>query len=417
MAIPSYVGGTLNEDVNTFGDWFTKTNLLITDMGTKVVSAEANTVGASTTGNVAINGILSANTLVAVDELRGGTVNGSDLLTISSNTSFTGATISANVTSFTVSGNTFVVSSNVATYSGNTVTYNSGNTNFNGTNVNFNADDIYYNGTDVVFSSNTVTFSGTNLNITANTDFSANTITMNNLVINDTLTLGASAELLATQFNFGSDVTFNANVTATNIETEDFTANTTTINSLVINDTLTLGASAELLFTQLTFGSDVTFSANVTATNIETEDFTANNITVNTISATGDINFDSNIVANNVTFTNVTSDTANIDSITANTVTATDFNSTSDIKLKENVLPIGDAILTLNLINPVSFDWKETGNRSYGVIAQELEAVLPELVREKEDGIKTVAYTQLIAFLISAIQEQQKEIDHIKSLL
>jgi hypothetical protein len=315
MAIASYVGATLDEEVNTFGDWFAQTNLLIGDMGTKVVSAEANTTGASTTGNVAIDGILSANTLVAVDEIRGGTVAEGGLLTLSSNTVFTGNTVLSSAQSFTVSGNTFVVSSNVATYSGNTVTYNSGNTNFNGTNVNFNADDTAFEGTAVLFSSNTVTFSGTNLNITSNTSFSANTITMNNLVI---------------------------------------------------NDTFTLGAEAELLFSSLTFSANVTFEDDVTVTG---------------------------------------------------TVTATDFNSTSDITLKENVETLSNSVDILKQIHPVSFNWKSTGYKSYGVIAQELEAVLPDLVNEREDGIKTVAYTQLIGFLIGAIQEQQKEIDHIKSLL
>lgn len=96
-------------------------------------------------------------------------------------------------------------------------------------------------------------------------------------------------------------------------------------------------------------------------------------------------------------------------------VTATDFNSTSDIKLKENVETIQNASETLNCLRGVSFDWKETGKKSYGVIAQELEAVIPELVNG--DVTKTVNYNGLIGFLIQAIKEQQEQINKLQDVL
>jgi hypothetical protein len=99
-------------------------------------------------------------------------------------------------------------------------------------------------------------------------------------------------------------------------------------------------------------------------------------------------------------------------------LTSTDYNSLSDITLKENISPIVDSIALLKQINPVSFNWKDTGRKSYGVIAQELEKILPELVSTSNDtALKSVAYTQLIAFLIDAINQQQIELNTIKQHL
>jgi hypothetical protein len=93
-------------------------------------------------------------------------------------------------------------------------------------------------------------------------------------------------------------------------------------------------------------------------------------------------------------------------------ITATDFNSTSDINLKENIRPIQNPIEKVMQLNGVSFDWKATQEPSIGVIAQELEEVFPELVKTGEN--KTVNYNGLIGVLIEAIKEQQKQIENLK---
>lgn len=98
------------------------------------------------------------------------------------------------------------------------------------------------------------------------------------------------------------------------------------------------------------------------------------------------------------------------------TLSATIYNSTSDVKLKENIHSF-DGIELLNQINPVSFTWKDSQSKSYGVIAQELEEVLPELVDTNVDGMKSVSYIPMIAMLIDVVKKQQKEIEEIKSLL
>ena len=96
------------------------------------------------------------------------------------------------------------------------------------------------------------------------------------------------------------------------------------------------------------------------------------------------------------------------------TLTAVDVNTSSDRNFKKNVKNIKSALSKINSIQGVSFNWKETGQRSYGVIAQDLIQVLPELVHSAERGL-TVSYLPLIAILIEAIKEQQQQIDQLKN--
>lgn len=99
-------------------------------------------------------------------------------------------------------------------------------------------------------------------------------------------------------------------------------------------------------------------------------------------------------------------------------LTAAGYDSLSDQSLKENVESIVDSISILEEINPVSFNWKDNGKKSYGVIAQEIEKILPEVVETNPDtGIKSVSYIQLISFLIAAVKEQQAQINMIKQSL
>jgi hypothetical protein len=95
------------------------------------------------------------------------------------------------------------------------------------------------------------------------------------------------------------------------------------------------------------------------------------------------------------------------------TLTTVNLNTTSDIKFKDNIQTIDSALEMINSIDGVSFNWKETGKKSYGVVAQQLQKVLPELVSQEERGL-SVSYLPIIAILIEAIKEQQKQIDDLK---
>jgi len=94
------------------------------------------------------------------------------------------------------------------------------------------------------------------------------------------------------------------------------------------------------------------------------------------------------------------------------TITAVDINTSSDLAMKENVDIIDSAMDLINSIKGVSFNWSDTKKKSYGVIAQDLEKTLPELVGESTRG-KTVSYLPLIAILIQAVKEQQQQIQQL----
>jgi len=91
----------------------------------------------------------------------------------------------------------------------------------------------------------------------------------------------------------------------------------------------------------------------------------------------------------------------------------------SDINLKKNIEVIPNALDKVSQIRGVTFDRIDIDDepRQSGVIAQEVEAVLPEVVRTAQDGTKTVAYGNMVGVLIEAIKEQQKQIDDLKAKL
>jgi hypothetical protein len=95
-------------------------------------------------------------------------------------------------------------------------------------------------------------------------------------------------------------------------------------------------------------------------------------------------------------------------------VTASDFNSSSDRKLKTNIKTITNPIEKVLQINGVSFNWKESGKATMGVIAQEVEAVLPELVSDTDP--KSVNYNGLIGLLIECVKDQQRQIDELRNI-
>lgn len=93
-------------------------------------------------------------------------------------------------------------------------------------------------------------------------------------------------------------------------------------------------------------------------------------------------------------------------------ITATDFNSLSDVNYKKNINTVNGALLKVEQMRGVKFDWKESGLPSYGVIAQELQEILPELVHGGDP--KTVNYNGIIGVLIEAIKELKEEINDLK---
>jgi|11BtaG_2_1085332.scaffolds.fasta_scaffold00103_46 hypothetical protein len=97
------------------------------------------------------------------------------------------------------------------------------------------------------------------------------------------------------------------------------------------------------------------------------------------------------------------------------TANAANFNSTSDATLKTNVETLSGSLDAVMSMRGVSFDWVESGAAEIGVIAQEVEEVVPDVVNTNGEGIKSVKYGNLVGVLIEAIKEQQTQIDELKS--
>jgi len=95
-------------------------------------------------------------------------------------------------------------------------------------------------------------------------------------------------------------------------------------------------------------------------------------------------------------------------------VSAPNFNTTSDSQLKDNIKQINSALDKVDSIRGVTFNWKDNGKASMGVIAQEVEEIAPEVVSEV-DGYKAVNYDGLIGLLIESIKELKQEIEDLKS--
>ena len=92
------------------------------------------------------------------------------------------------------------------------------------------------------------------------------------------------------------------------------------------------------------------------------------------------------------------------------TLFSVQFQSLSDQNVKTNVQTITGAVDTVKSLRGVEFDWRESGLKSSGVIAQEIERVLPHLVTE-ENGVKSVNYMGVIGYLIEAVKELSDKLE------
>jgi len=100
----------------------------------------------------------------------------------------------------------------------------------------------------------------------------------------------------------------------------------------------------------------------------------------------------------------------------------------SDVALKENITNIPNPLEAIKKLNGVLFDWKKEyidqrgGEDGYfvrkkdvGVIAQEVEKVLPEAVAQRPDGVKAVKYDRLTCLLIEAVKQLQDKVDSLSN--
>lgn len=96
--------------------------------------------------------------------------------------------------------------------------------------------------------------------------------------------------------------------------------------------------------------------------------------------------------------------------------------------MKKNITPLQDALDKITQLNGVEYLWRAeeypnhhfSDDKQVGLIAQEVEPIIPDVVDQDSQGYRSIAYDALTPYLIEAIKEQQKEIEllrqHVKAL-
>ena len=95
----------------------------------------------------------------------------------------------------------------------------------------------------------------------------------------------------------------------------------------------------------------------------------------------------------------------------------------SDITLKDNVRPIENALFKVKQLSGIHFTWNEKAEQAeqekgedVGLIAQDVQKVLPEIVQIRKNGTLAIQYEKVVPLLVEAIKDQQKQIEELKSV-
>jgi hypothetical protein len=92
--------------------------------------------------------------------------------------------------------------------------------------------------------------------------------------------------------------------------------------------------------------------------------------------------------------------------------------ASSDRTLKKNIVNIANPLAKLNVLNGVTFEWNERAEKTgadVGLIAQEVEQVLPEIVNTRDNGTKAIRYEKVVPLLVEAIKELQKRVERLEN--
>lgn len=226
-----------------------------------------------------------------------------------------------------------------------------------------------------------------------------------------------------TQHNIGVGGISCANlvVSGTAILPSDTSLSLSSISGKIFNvaDTINLGTGANA-HTQVIFGSS---TGSGSTANIVFTDATFSSTFVPRVSNAIDLGTASKKFRTGIFGTSVTVGTtvANTTSLVADNIYATNDiigNYSSDQRLKDNVLVIDSALNKVNNISGYSFTWNNKildhreGTNDYGVIAQEIEDILPDAVSINNQGNKTVNYNALIPLLVEAVKELSAKVDY-----
>ena len=298
---------------------------------------------------------------------------------------------------------------------------------------------------------------GQTINRVLYTGTSGQIVTDADLTFNGTTLTAQSVDI-----NGGSidDVTIGTNSVATNILVDQLQLNGRTISSTDTNGDIILSPNgsgnvhvkqgtqlrvASANVADLTSGRVIYAGANGELQDASTFTFNGGTVTINTVNIDGGAIDGTNVGATTPgtgNFTTLESNSLSVTDATASTskdtgaliITAGGLGvegaihaggdveafNTSDSRLKKNITPIVSALDKLDSINGVEFDWNASeaglnyshlGGHDVGVIAQDLQEILPEAVKERDDGYLAVDYGRVVPLLIQAIKELKAKIE------
>ena len=218
-------------------------------------------------------------------------------------------------------------------------------------------------------------------------------------------------EIIGTDLTLSGDLTVNGTTTTLNTATLEVEDLNITVAKNAASSAAADGAGLTVAGASATFNYSHSGTKWVANKAIEATSFIGD--------LTGDVtgNADTATTAGTVTTAaqpNITS-VGTLTGLTVNgTVAATDFNSTSDITLKDNVSIIDNALEMINNLEGISWNWKDSGKASLGVSAQNVETVAPELVSNGSSH-KAVNYNGLVGVLIEAVKSLSVEVETLKA--
>ena len=264
---------------------------------------------------------------------------------------------------------------------------------------------------------------------TATSSSIASRVTTNESSITSLNTTVGGLNSVTSSYLLNTTDTLNGNLTVTGTLTaQEFNTEYITSSVILESGSTAFGNSSDDTHT---FTGSVNISGSTTIQNLQ-----ADVINATTINATVSGSIDQAVTASLATTASTvnfnggltTASDVQFDSLgvgAAATGTTGDIVATGDItayyssdeRLKDNITPLSNAIDKINQIGGYEFDWNSHSSHNghdIGVIAQEIEKVLPEVVTKRDNGYKAVRYDKIVALLISAIKEQQLQIDELK---
>ena len=413
-----------------FASFATSSNATNTAQSARLSSLETYT-GSNDTTNTAQNSRLTTlESVTGSYETKGrGIVSGSSQIvgsSITTNTITIGSTaIALGGTATTIAGLTSVSSTGFTgalTGNASTATTLATARTINGTSFNGSADITIAN---LVSGSSQITAgSTTNFATDVKTQLNTNTVVSGSGQINVASTTGDIALGTRTSGNYVASLVAGTNITLSNNSGEGATPTIGLTNNTISGISLGSNLATLTIGTGLS-GTSYNGSTGVTIANTGvTSNVAGTGVTVSggtgavTISIGQSVATSANAQFNSLGIGMAASATAGRIDATNDIVAF----SSSDIRFKENITPIENALDKISKISGNTYDWKAENKIEHGyegndvgVIAQEIEAVLPQLVQTRENGFKAVKYDKLVALLIEGIKEQQLQIEELKA--